>query len=162
MLWPARMKTRSRSSLVLLFPHLEDPAYPKVCALEELVSTFIASRSTSPFKERLQRAIARIADAVVEYSDADGDANRDLALSTALRACHKAAIAVEMLYRAGVCTPTCRAKAFEWLGDIAQLLIERICALLDLPTPGLLPRPMFEEVGRDEVPPKSQAPPAAA
>jgi hypothetical protein len=162
MLCPPRMKSRSQSSLVLLFPHLEDPAYQKVCALEELVSTFVGKRSTSPFKERLQRAIARIADAVVDYTDADGDAHRALALSTALRACRKAAIAVEMLYRAGVCTPTCRAKAFEWLGDIAQLLIERICALLDLPAPGILPRPKFEEVGHQEVPPKSQAPPAAA
>jgi hypothetical protein len=156
------MKTRSGKTLELLFPHLDDPAYQKLGDLEELVATFVATRSTAPFKQRLQRAIARLSEALVEYVDADGDPGREVLLFSGLRDCRKAANAIQMLYRAGVLPAKFRAAAFELLADIAQLLIERIRALVGLPSPGTLPRPVFEDVERNDTPPRSQSPPAAA
>jgi hypothetical protein len=156
------MKTCSARSLELLFPHLKDPAYQKLEELEELVATIVATSSTVPFKQRMQRAIARLSDALVEYADAEGNPGREVLLWPALRDCRKAANAVQLLYRARIFSATFRATAFELLGDIAQLLIERISSLLGLPSPGALPRPVFDDVEQKETTPRSQSPPVAA
>jgi hypothetical protein len=132
------MKTRSRHALRVLFPHQDDPAYQKVEELEELVAPLVGSRSTQPFKDRLQRAIARLSDALVDCVDEDDECRRERVLFRGLRDCRKAASAVRLLSRAGVLTRALRTTAFELLADIAQSLIERIHDLLGMPTPGPL------------------------
>jgi hypothetical protein len=135
------MKTQSTPKLSLLFPHHNDPAYLKLGDLEELLAPFVATRATSPFRERLQRAIARLSDALVEYGDEHSESQHATLLLRGLRDCRKAANMVHFLFRAGALTRQCRATAFDLLADIAQILIERIHAALGLPPPGQLSRP---------------------
>lgn len=138
------MKTRNRSRIDILFPHLNDPAYQKLGELEELVANFIARRATSPFKQRLQRAIAKLSEELVEYADGERDAGTEPLLCDALLNCRKAASAVQLLFRAGVFTRHVAVAAFELLADIVQLLIERLCLARGLVPPGPLPRPVLE------------------
>jgi hypothetical protein len=132
------MKTRSQQALRVLFPHQDDPAYQKVEELEELIAPLVGSRATQPFKDRLQRAIVRLADALVDNIDEDDECRRERVLFRGLRDCRKAASAVRLMFRAGVITRALRTTAFELLANVAQTLIERIHELLGLPTPGPL------------------------
>jgi hypothetical protein len=141
------MKTQARSVIALLFPHQDDPAYQKLADFEELVAPWTPSNSTTPMKQRLQRAIARLSESLVDYADIDSDPDRErMLLLGGLRDCRKAANAVHLLYRARVIARVSRVAAFELLADIAQLLIERLHALLGLPPPGMLPRPLLVDV----------------
>jgi hypothetical protein len=139
------MKKPNRNALELLFPYFNDPAYQALGDLEELIASFVPTNSTSHFKQRLQRAIARISEALVEFAGDEPDASNESLLFGALRDCRKAGNAVIFLSRGGVFARETRARAFELLSDIVQLLIDRIHALRGLPRPLPLPRPTFED-----------------
>src|SRR5439155_2257237 len=62
--WRARMKKQRRTVLHALFPHHDDAAYQKLAEIEELVADFRARRGTAPFRQRLQRAIARLSESL--------------------------------------------------------------------------------------------------
>jgi hypothetical protein len=128
-----------------LFPHLDDPAYRKLVALEELVANFVAKRATSSFKQRLQRAIARVSETLVELADSERSVGSEPLLADALLNCRKAANAVQFLHRAGIFTRACAVAAFDLLADIVQMLIERLCEARGLPAPEHLARPLFDE-----------------
>jgi hypothetical protein len=139
------MSMGTRKAIEVLFPHHDDPAYRKLGDLEELVASLTARRATASFKLRLQRAVARVADTLVEYADSSEGAGCEPALLDALLQCRKAASSVEMLYRAGVLGRAGRCKAFELLADIIEILIDRIRSLRGLPSIAPLPRPVFAE-----------------
>jgi hypothetical protein len=140
------MKKPNRNALELLFPYLDDPAYQSLGDLEELIASFVATNSTTAFKQRLQRAIARISEALVDFAADEHDASNESLLFGALRDCRKAGNAVLFLCRAGVFARETRARAFELLSDVVQLLIDRIHSLRGLPRPLPLPRPTFGDV----------------
>lgn len=131
--------------MTALFPFLEDEAYLKLTELEEVVAPLVATRQTAPFKERLQRAMARLSDELVDLSDESDRIVRERLLFRGLRDCRRAANAIYFLYKAGVIDRDWRDVAFELLADIAETLIERIHHLLGLPTAGRLSRPWLTE-----------------
>ena len=137
------MKTQRRTVLHTLFPHQDDAAYQKLASIEELVADFKARRGTAPFRQRLQRAIARLSESLVEYCDSGSDAERNDLLLHGLRDCRKAASAVEMLYRARVCDRNAASTLLDLLADIAQILIDRLSELDGRPSPGALTRPLL-------------------
>jgi hypothetical protein len=139
------MKTCNRKALEWLFPHHNDPAYQSLGDLEELIAGFVATGTTAPFKQRLQRAIARISEALVELADDGGSAQREGLLFKALVDCRKAGNGVTFLYRARVLPHETRVRAFDLLSDIVQELINRVHALRGLPRPMPLARPTFAD-----------------
>jgi hypothetical protein len=141
----SRMKTRRRCAITLLFPHRDDPAYQKLAELEELVAPCMARRTTAAFKQRMQRAIAKLSDGLVEYAHEEDDTVREPLLIRALFDCRRILNTVEFLHRAGVLTRLCCSEAFELLADIAQLLIDRIHELRGIAAPGALARPALNE-----------------
>ena len=157
------MKTRSRIRIDSLFPHLNDPAYQKLADLEELVANFIARRSTSAFKQRLQRGIAKLSEALVDYAGDEPGAAGEPVLVEALRNCRRIACAVHMLYRAGIFARRLAQAAFELVADIVQILIERLCETRGLEPPGLLRRPVLEPLEGDVTDePEGGAPPLSS
>lgn len=139
------MKTPHRKVLDVLFPQYNDPAYQALGKLEELIGEFVARRSTAPLKQRLQRAVARLSEALVELADDEQRAGRETLLFRALLDCRKAANAVDLLYKDRVLDRATRNMAFDLLAQIAQLLIDRIHALQGVTPPMPLAKPVLDD-----------------
>ena len=154
------MKTQHRKVLDLLFPQYNDPAYQALGKFEELIGELVGRRSTVPFKQRLQRAVARLSEALVELADDHSRAGREALLFRALLDCRKAANAVDLLFKDRVLDRATFASAMELLAEIAQLLIDRIHALQGLTSPVPLPRPVFDDASAEPQAEATRAPPS--
>jgi hypothetical protein len=135
----------------MLFPHENDPAYQALCGLEDLIADFVAVGATAPFKQRLQRAIARLSEALVELADDPQRGAREALLFRALLDCRKAANAIRLLHKGRVFDRKTRAVAFELLSDIAQRLIDRIHTLRGSLRPAPLPLATFNDATLEPV-----------
>jgi hypothetical protein len=139
------MKTKNRTVIHTLFPHADDRAYQKLAELEERVSTVKARRGTAPFKQRLQRAIVRVSEYLVEYSNDGDEAGREEVVLRALGDCRKAVSAIEMMFRGGAFTRETASTLAAIIADIAQILIDRVYELRGAEVPTPLSRPAFME-----------------
>jgi hypothetical protein len=139
------MKTKNRTVIHTLFPHADDRAYQKLAELEERVSTIKARRGTAPFKQRLQRAIVRVSEYLVEYSNDGDEAGREEVLLRALGDCRKAVSAIEMMFRGGAFSRETASKLVNIVADIAQILIDRVYELRGAQASAPLTRPVLTE-----------------
>jgi hypothetical protein len=144
------MSNAKRKRLDFVFPHRADNAHKRLLHLEELVAPIVARRTTTAFKQRLQRSIARLGDVLVEYSICEPIEREDL-ITEALRACRKAVGSLELLYRGGVVDRDQYLAMFDLLVAITRLLLERTCALLDIQ----LPRPTVDMTLENEWQPEA-------
>lgn len=139
------MKTKNRTVIDTLFPHADDRAYQKLAELEERVSAVKARRGTAPFKQRLQRAIVRVSEYLVDYSNDGDEAGREEMMLRALGECRKAFSAIEMMFRGGAFSRETASTLVNIVADIAQILIDRVYELRGAASPTPLTRPGLSE-----------------
>jgi hypothetical protein len=138
------MKTKSRTVIHTLFPHADDPAYQKLAELEARVGTVKARRGTAPFKQRLQRAIVRISEYLVDYSNGDDEAGREEEwMLRAVCDCRDAASAIERMFRGGAFTRKTATQLRDIITDVAQIVVDRVYKLRGTPLPSPRPRPLL-------------------
>ncbi len=109
-----------------VFPHEKDEAFLIVVKLQTSVAHIPFHRGTGVLRSKLQRAIVRLADCLIEVASGPAGSRREHLDELAILSCRKAAGFLRLLKAAAVLNEQQHADCRSLLVQITQLLIQRM------------------------------------
>jgi hypothetical protein len=114
------MRHRSPIRLDVLFPHEKDELFQTVVLFEALVSQVAPVRGTVVFRNKLQRLVARLADAFIEFASGVSFPQAQRLLKVGLLSSRKAIGYLVLLKTAGALSPEQHERARKLVEKIAE------------------------------------------
>src|SRR5215470_3693471 len=99
---PSRMPRQSLVCVTSSFPHEDDNAFALVLQLQSLIVEIAPVRGTAILRNKLQRALARLADCLIESASGTASGRREHLHELALLSCRRIAGFLRLLNSAAV------------------------------------------------------------